>query len=49
MTTSITLPMTLVGIYIGNRLFGELNEITFRRLISLTLTASGFALLVKQR
>jgi uncharacterized membrane protein YfcA len=37
-----------VGIYIGNRLFDELNEITFRRLISLTLMASGYALLVKQ-
>ena len=44
---AITLPMTLIGIYLGNRLFAEVNEVRFRRLVSLTLIVSGFALLVK--
>jgi Sulfite exporter TauE/SafE len=41
---AITLPMTLIGIYLGNRLFAELSEMRFRRLVSLTLIVSGFAL-----
>jgi len=44
---AITLPMTLIGIYLGNRLFAEVSEVRFRRLVSLTLIVSGFALLVK--
>jgi uncharacterized membrane protein YfcA len=44
---AITLPMTLVGIYLGNRIFAELDEATFRRLVSLTPMVSGFALLLK--
>jgi uncharacterized membrane protein YfcA len=44
---AITLPMTLIGIYLGNRIFAELEEVKFRRLVSLTLMVSGFALLVK--
>ena len=44
---AITVPMTLIGIYLGNRLFAELEEVKFRRLVSLTLMVSGFALLVK--
>jgi len=44
---AITVPMTLFGIYLGNRMFAELDEVTFRRLVSLTLVVSGFALLVK--
>ena len=44
---AITLPMTLVGIYLGNRIFAELEEVKFRRLVSLTLMVSGVALLVK--
>ena len=43
----IALPMTLIGIYLGNRIFAELNDMTFRRLVSVTLIISGFALLVK--
>jgi uncharacterized membrane protein YfcA len=39
--------MTLIGIYLGNRIFAELEEVKFRRLVSLTLMVSGFALLVK--
>jgi len=44
---AITLPMTLIGIYLGDRIFAELDEATFRRVVSLTLMVSGFALLVK--
>jgi uncharacterized membrane protein YfcA len=44
---AITLPMTLIGIYLGNRLFAEVSEMRFRRLVSLTLIVSGFALLAK--
>jgi uncharacterized membrane protein YfcA len=44
---AITLPMVLVGIYIGNRLQAELNELMFRRLVSLTLIVSGFALQIQ--
>ena len=44
---AITVPMTLIGIYLGNRMFAELGEVKFRRLASLTLMVSGFALLVK--
>jgi uncharacterized membrane protein YfcA len=44
---AITLPMTLIGIYLGNRIFAEVSEMRFRRLVSLTLMVSGFALLVK--
>ena len=44
---AITLPMTLIGIYLGNRIFAEVSEVRFRRLVSLTLMVSGFALLLK--
>lgn len=44
---AITIPMTLIGIYIGNRVYAELDELMFRRLVSLTLVISGFVLLVK--
>jgi uncharacterized membrane protein YfcA len=44
---AITLPMTLIGIYLGNRIFAEVSEVRFRWLVSLTLMVSGFALLVK--
>jgi uncharacterized protein len=44
---AITLPMSLVGIYFGNRFYAELNERIFRPLVSLTLIGCGFALMVK--
>jgi uncharacterized membrane protein YfcA len=44
---AITVPMTLIGIYLGGRLHTELNELTFRRLVSVTLMVSGFVLLVR--
>jgi uncharacterized protein len=42
-----TLPMMLIGIYIGNRIHTGLDETTFRRLVSAALIISGLALLVK--
>jgi uncharacterized membrane protein YfcA len=44
---AITIPMTLIGIYIGSRMQAELDELMFRRLVSLTLIVSGFSLLLK--
>jgi uncharacterized membrane protein YfcA len=38
--------MTLIGIFIGERVQTGLSELTFRRVIDGTLIASGFALLV---
>jgi uncharacterized membrane protein YfcA len=43
---AITLPMTLIGIFIGERVQTGLSELIFRRLVDGTLIASGFALLV---
>ena len=42
-----TLPMMLIGIFIGNRIHTGLDETTFRRLVSAALIVSGLALLVK--
>ncbi len=43
---AITLPVTLIGIFIGERVQTGLSELTFRRLVDVTLITSGFALLV---
>ncbi len=43
---AITLPMTLIGIFIGERVQTGLSELTFRRLVDGTMIASGFTLLV---
>src|SRR5262249_16960882 len=43
----ITIPMTLIGIYIGNRVYAGLDELMFRRSVSLALIVSGFVLLLK--
>jgi len=45
---AITLPMTLIGILIGERVQAGLSELTFRRLVNVTLIVSGFALLLAQ-
>jgi uncharacterized protein len=42
---AITLPVTLIGIFIGERVQTGLSELTFRRLVDVTLITSGFALL----
>jgi uncharacterized membrane protein YfcA len=44
---AITIPMTLFGMYIGDRVFADISETAFRRFVSLTLMISGFVLLVK--
>jgi len=38
--------MTLIGIFIGERVQTGLSELTFRRLVDGTMIASGFTLLV---
>jgi len=45
---AITLPMTFAGIFIGERVQTGFSELTFRRLVNVTLILSGFALLVSQ-
>jgi len=40
--------MTFAGIFIGERVQTGLSELTFRRLVNVTLILSGFALLVSQ-
>lgn len=44
---AITLPTTLVGIYIGDRVHTGMSELAFRRVISGALVISGAALLWK--
>ncbi len=43
---AITVPVALIGIFIGERVQTGLSELTFRRLVDVTLITSGFALLV---
>ena len=40
-----TLPMALIGIFIGDRLQTGMSDMAFGRLVSVTLIISGFALL----
>ena len=42
-----TLPMMLIGIFIGDRIHTGLDDTTFRCLVSAALIVSGLALLVK--
>ena len=44
---AILLPSMLVGLFIGNRFHHGMTELTFRRIVSGALVASGLALLVK--
>jgi hypothetical protein len=46
-TAAFLLPSMLIGIFIGNRLHHGISELTFRRIVSAALIASGLALLVK--
>jgi uncharacterized protein len=46
-TFAIALPMMLLGIFIGDRIHSGLSALSFRRLISGALIASGLALMVK--
>jgi uncharacterized membrane protein YfcA len=47
MTVAIALPMMLLGIFIGDRIHSGLSALSFRRLISGALIASGLALMVR--
>jgi uncharacterized membrane protein YfcA len=40
-------PMMLLGIFIGDRFHGDMDETTFRRMIAVVLVVSGVALMVK--
>jgi uncharacterized membrane protein YfcA len=40
-------PMMLLGIFIGDRFHGDMDELTFRRVIAVVLLVSGVALMVK--
>ena len=40
-------PMMLLGIFIGDRFHGDMDETTFRRVIAVVLVVSGVALMVK--
>jgi uncharacterized membrane protein YfcA len=41
-----TLPMALIGIFVGDRLQTGMSDVAFGRLVSATLIISGFALLI---
>lgn len=45
---AITMPMAVIGIYIGEYIQRELSEDTFRRLVHATLIVSGFAVLMSR-
>jgi uncharacterized protein len=40
-------PMMLLGIFIGDRFHGDMDELTFRRVIAIVLVVSGLALMAK--
>jgi uncharacterized membrane protein YfcA len=40
-------PMMLLGIFIGDRFHGDMDELTFRRVIAVVLAVSGVALMAK--
>jgi uncharacterized membrane protein YfcA len=42
----LTLPVALIGIFIGERLQTGMSGVAFGRLVNLTLIISGFALLI---
>src|SRR5262245_4921036 len=45
--TAVLFPTMLIGIFIGNRFHHGMSELTFRRMVSGALMASGLALLIK--
>lgn len=44
---AVALPMMGIGIFIGNRINANLNDIAFKRLVALILMASGLPLLLR--
>ena len=43
----IAVPVMLIGIWIGNRIHADLNDIAFKRLVAVILIASGVPLLIR--
>ena len=46
-TFALFFPMMLLGVFIGDRFYGGMSDLTFRRLVAAVLIVSGLALLVK--
>jgi len=46
-TVAVALPMMLIGIFIGDRIYSGLSDLTFRRIVALALVVSGAALMIK--
>jgi uncharacterized membrane protein YfcA len=46
-TVAMTLPMMLIGIFIGDRIYAGLSDVVFRRVVAVALIVSGAALMIK--
>jgi hypothetical protein len=46
-TVAMTLPMMLIGIFIGDRVHSGLSDVVFRRVVAAALVVSGAALMIK--
>jgi len=46
-TVAVTLPMMLLGIFIGDRIHAGLSDVVFRRVVAGALVVSGAALMIK--
>jgi hypothetical protein len=46
-TVLVTLPMMLIGIFIGDRIHSGLSDLVFRRIVAGALVVSGAALMIK--
>jgi uncharacterized membrane protein YfcA len=46
-TFALFFPMMLLGVFIGDRFYGGMSDLTFRRLVAAVLILSGLALLAK--
>jgi hypothetical protein len=46
-TVAMTMPMMLIGIFIGDRIYSGLSDMVFRRVVAAALVVSGAALMIK--
>ena len=46
-TVALAVPMMLIGIFIGDRIYAGLSDLTFRRVVAAALVVSGGALMIK--
>jgi uncharacterized protein len=46
-TFAVALPMMLIGIFIGDRIYAGLSDVVFRRVVAGALVVSGAALMIK--